>query len=525
MANNDDHNPRRYPNRIEDNPFIAFRRFTDSHVSSLLNTVFTLPATLVTLNNAHHARGQCLFGKADAQDCQKLGQLEQKVAYTRSIGVELYQKGDLETVIKKGEELLKLDQEANQLRKKIVEDARRGETDKSRDNGQTELVERVAREKGQQWGWSWSWGFPASFHEEERAKLTEDRQIYRGNWSHCQRPSREQMEEERQRRKAKWESFKKQLNEELPRAEQGESQKVSWRIPIPPPADAPTQANPNSERQTNLFDELGHMIMDEVTRLMLPSSFSSHQEEYSPRALENNQDLKKAGVPWRDAFEDLVRSVRGAPLIPSEKLGSSEDMSYDRWTRRFWDREHGQRERKDTAQYPKPVPWEGEETSEEPSYEYAHDHEDQHDEPPSPKVAHFEFPATTTATVPLANSVATPATELEAYERLLRPTGPTTEPKSAVRTSLLSTLTTTERTVAPDGTTTTKVVLKKRFADGREESSETVHTQRGQETDSSQDPWKALKEPQFPSPTDRESASQELAKKDAEKKKGWFWSG
>ena len=41
---------------------------------------------------------------------------------------------------------------------------------------------------------------------------------------------------------------------------------------------------------------------------------------------------------------------------------------------------------------------------------------------------------------------------------------------------ILAQLTTTETTRLPDGTVTTKVVLKQRFADGREEERETVHT-------------------------------------------------
>lgn len=42
--------------------------------------------------------------------------------------------------------------------------------------------------------------------------------------------------------------------------------------------------------------------------------------------------------------------------------------------------------------------------------------------------------------------------------------------------AILSTLTTTERTTLPDSPVTTKTVLKKRFADMREERIETVHT-------------------------------------------------
>lgn len=72
------------------------------------------------------------------------------------------------------------------------------------------------------------------------------------------------------------------------------------------------------------------------------------------------------------------------------------------------------------------------------------------------------------------------------------------------RPDVLSALTTTQTTRLPDGTVTTKVVLKKRFADGREESSESVHTH-------------------------HESVQAEMSKKETEKAesakgKGWFWT-
>ncbi|MCJ1475870.1 hypothetical protein MMC13_004534 [Lambiella insularis] len=103
------------------------------------------------------------------------------------------------------------------------------------------------------------------------------------------------------------------------------------------------------------------------------------------------------------------------------------------------------------------------------------------------------------------------------------------EPKLAVGTTLskesrplgiISTLTTTERVALPDGTVHTKVVLKKRFADGREESSETLHTTQG---------GFQAQEPSFtnsPAPsTDAKPESERLCKgKNKAEKKGWFWS-
>ncbi|KAK4621733.1 hypothetical protein CLAFUW4_07425 [Fulvia fulva] len=67
---------------------------------------------------------------------------------------------------------------------------------------------------------------------------------------------------------------------------------------------------------------------------------------------------------------------------------------------------------------------------------------------------------------------------------------------------VLSALTTTQTTRMPDGTVTTKVVLKRRFADGREETEESLHTSK--ESNSEQQE----KQPEAERP----------------KQKGWFWS-
>lgn len=490
MAPNNDDDARRNRPDAEDNPFVAFRRFADSQVSSLLNTVFTLPVTLATLNNAHHAREQCLFGQADSTQCEKLRQLEDDVAKIRAEGRELYQVGDMQSVLKKGEELMKLDRQADELRKNIVEDARRRDTGDTDPRARTELVERVGKEKGQHWGWSWSWGFPASFDEEERARSNEPRRscrsMRRRQQQRLEEDFRESTDDEWQHFNARWDDIKKKMNEELPRVENRKSKESMWYTDNPP----------------RLFDELGN-IVQQFDRFLLPRS-ASDEESYSPRALEDDEKLRKAGVPWRDAYEDLVRSQRGE---------QDRQLDWNECTGRNWNPNMPlTMSRKPRGEYPKKVvAWEGEETSDEPSYEYAHDHEDQHDDPPTPKVGQGKF------------TEGMPATEVEAYERLLGPVS-SPEPTDDARPSILSTLTTTERSVAADGTTTTKVMLKKRFADGREESSETVHTQRGQESDTSQDPWKALQE-QFSSPSKRSTSSQEMAKKkDTENKKGWFWS-
>ena len=82
--------------------------------------------------------------------------------------------------------------------------------------------------------------------------------------------------------------------------------------------------------------------------------------------------------------------------------------------------------------------------------------------------------------------------------------------------SIISTLTTTERITLPDGSVHTKMVLKKRFADGREESSETTHTTKDQPPPLQQ---KLIGKSEA-SKTDKKDE----ADKSAQKKKGWFWS-
>ena len=80
---------------------------------------------------------------------------------------------------------------------------------------------------------------------------------------------------------------------------------------------------------------------------------------------------------------------------------------------------------------------------------------------------------------------------------------------------IMSTLTTTETVSLPDGRVTTKTVLRKRFADGREESKETVHT-----TQSEQE-QKGFNERNGEVTLSDVDGTR---RKDEGKKGGWFWS-
>ncbi|MCJ1441081.1 MAG: hypothetical protein MMC23_001567 [Stictis urceolatum] len=112
------------------------------------------------------------------------------------------------------------------------------------------------------------------------------------------------------------------------------------------------------------------------------------------------------------------------------------------------------------------------------------------------------------------------STELDMYEQFLgerlkkemKPTEPRGASDERKGLGIISTLTATERVVLPDGSTNTKVVLKKKFADGREESSETVHSTKGQQDSKSiSDTTQAFTDTH----KDKESSTE---------KKGWFWN-
>ncbi|KAF2465169.1 uncharacterized protein BDR25DRAFT_306811 [Lindgomyces ingoldianus] len=516
MVSNDSDDSRRNTDGAESNPFIAWRHHIDARVSSLRDSVFTLRTQLAHQIPLHQMEKQ-----------NKLKSLEQEMARVVAEGRESFWAGDMQAALEKRAELLKLSREADTLWKDLAKADTRKDSDSgysSPDDSHTTVVERVANAKGQQWGWSWNWSYPRPFNADDQSP-SED---------HNDKHTRRHMCRWRHRRadqdisnqghdddwdahfNAKWDNIKRRMNEEVPCDEDGAPRvwKKQWSWSWPPrPSDAPEERTSDNRPQT-LFDELSNAIMDEVTRLMLPRPHVYPTPSYSPRALEENAELTKAGLQWRDAFEDLVRAERGAPLIPAERLGQSNHVPYNQWVRRFWQPDFASSEPawEPRRGYPKRVPWEGEETSEEPSYEYGHDHEDQHDDPPTPKPSRGKF------------TEGEPPTELEAYERLLGPAPTQSETANAARPSILSTLTTTERTVSPDGSVTTKVVLKKRFQDGREESSETVHTQRGQDTEPQvQDQWKAMQEAQFPGSPKRSEIEQEMSKSKGSKS-GWFWS-
>ncbi|KAJ4377481.1 hypothetical protein N0V83_000306 [Neocucurbitaria cava] len=530
MANNDRDNPRRDPNRPEDNPFIAFRRFADSQVSSLLNSVFTLPATIANYNNAHQAREQCLFGKADKRQCDKLHEIESEITDLRHEGRERFRSGDMQAVLKNSEQMMRLDQRADDLRRNIVDQAEGRNRGNIERHNEKALVERVANEKGQEWGWSWDWGFPRPFdHEGKAPQMTAEDQ--------AAQQAREYELMLQLQSEVKKLVFENMYDEDDAHAELSER---AWQ-----------EEGVRNQEQLSGSDERKPRVWSWSRSWQWPPPADSSQSEdtaYSPRVLDQDPEMKSAGVQWEKAYEDLLRAERNER---PHCMRSEEPVQHHRRCRRGPFRHADEERSRDvfTQNQSKWASQEAMEGNDEPSYEYAHDHEDQHDDPPTPKVDRGGgFSAFHKAEEDEGTSVQEkyetqkfldppgktvqgqfvqqePPTELDAYEQLL---GAKQHPFSSssarannetANPSILSTLTTTERTVSPDGLVTTKVVLKKRFADGREESSETVHTQSGQESNARPfEPWKPAQDAQA------SSIEKDSSKKEGGKRSGWFWS-
>ena len=272
---------------------------------------------------------------------------------------------------------------------------------------------------------------------------------------------------------------------------------------------------------------------------------------YSPARLEQSQALRERGIKWTEAFEDLLAVQSGQDI--STGASSRPGTSTSDWLRDMIGiamREKGKdlqdlmreqrREMQERLQASRST---SETTKRQPGFldrfansrqpendvdEYEDDDGDENGEFDEDDVDDDEEEIT----------------ELDLYNRFLGFGNTATEPdtigsllsQSASRSfahlqhdststetennkpSILSTLTTTERTTLQDGTVHTKVVLKKKFADGREESTETVHTQNAV-------PQGSVQTQQMAKSGERGDSNNESKQEGKEKKsRGWFWS-
>lgn len=209
---------------------------------------------------------------------------------------------------------------------------------------------------------------------------------------------------------------------------------------------------------------------------------------YSPLWLEHQEPFCTQGNKWRNAFEDLMALQSGKSML--EKDACREYENGASWMTSMLERGFfGNRWQKIDGQR---------HTSEQP------------------------LAAATTATRLPHDTEENEVTELDLYERFLGTQYPSPLSSSAPENDsqgLISTLTSMERNKLPDGSIHTKVVLKKLFSDGREESTETLHTAYDSQQPTPKDvmPGSTAVNGAIP-----QSESNPEVKES--KRKGWFWS-
>ena len=252
---------------------------------------------------------------------------------------------------------------------------------------------------------------------------------------------------------------------------------------------------------------------------------------YSPIQLEHHQALRNEGIHWREAFEDLLAVQNGEEL--SFACEHDELMSGAEWVRQMiaWNMRNNdlnnqihrtsealRRNPQILARFAAEQRSEDDVTEQE-EYQVHEDDVDDDDDDDDEQLTELDLYTDclgrNNASANEDYSKSHSQSLVRSFAHLQQDTTPINEPGS--KPSILSTLTTTERTTLGDGTVHTKVVLKKRFSDGREESTETEHTQNPVPKPRYQPPTK------YDKSQDGSQDSSEIVGS-AKKSSGWFWS-
>ncbi|KAF2455500.1 hypothetical protein BDY21DRAFT_349512 [Lineolata rhizophorae] len=287
-------------------------------------------------------------------------------------------------------------------------------------------------------------------------------------------------------------------------------------------------------------------FLDISSRFPISSRVYLSRSLYSPLWLEQHPVYGAQGARWRAAFEDLVKEEGGEVARPSTQNGEVE--SPHDWLMRVGKKPVGS-DGDILGSYLTGIFNDLRDKYFDPTLPSIFDRASQEDRSQVPHAHHNED------TDPDTSADEYPDTELDMYERLLdlqtsasadstvASTSKTTsssysyssETTSAEgKPSILSELTTTTRELQPDGSMKTTTVLRKRFADGREENSETVHTtpaQNRKQIEAAALPpvedrsvQTQAVEPQRPTDGSEGNKSQQK-KNNGNRGGGWFWSG
>ncbi|KAI4279189.1 MAG: hypothetical protein LQ337_000424 [Flavoplaca oasis] len=220
------------------------------------------------------------------------------------------------------------------------------------------------------------------------------------------------------------------------------------------------------------------------------------EDPYSPLQLEDRHPFCEHGAKWRRAFADLLAVHHGVDA-PCEH--QHEEMSKDNWMLALPFYLASQQNRH------------GDSVTKEPE-------NDAEDDGPTELDLYRHFLGARSPRIPSSSTTQPSSIDTEDHNTSGQP-------------NVISTMTTTQRTTRPDGSVYTQMVLKKRFSDGREESTETEHTThgaKGSDTESvKQSPRPRSDCTAKPAPalgydgTVKQAIGRRLEEK---KKNGWFWS-
>jgi len=452
------------PNGDRDDPFTAFRKAADESFNSLFSSLIGLPSAIYKQGN-DHGKEWARLSRNDREGSSSNS--EDDAGSSQSHGGCPY--------LKNGGPRWE-----------------QAQAQKSNDNDDDKVGELVARltaemEKGQRKAWemynTWSQQIepgarPVGFGEEvEPAEdKAEERNCRRGGHWWRRRCRRQENENG-----TKGYPTTATVDEQTTAQNQSPSELES-NLSKPRPND---EAFP----QMHPFEAVMRSVFGDESRWQRGFDFDSLEDGaashldfllnswYSPLRLDNMQDLDQQ---WKARYEDLLRAQAGKELLTEEEIrGLNSDFHYVRRMMQLLNEARSQRGNMSAVA----------------------------DDPDGRM------------------------TEEDVYERFLGDAARTlpsaitgqVEGQDFMKPDVLSSLTTTQRHVAADGTVTTKTVLKRHFADGREETEEKIET--------SQDPtWRSrrqLSDSPFKSQdSPRKSAVvEELKKNDrSQSGKGWFWS-
>ena len=255
------------------------------------------------------------------------------------------------------------------------------------------------------------------------------------------------------------------------------------------------------------------------------------QSPYSPLRLKTQHLSRNHGMQWREAFEDLLTVQNGKTILP-RRLDDSAASDLDWLTgmirMAMLNREHmmpSQIIYKPSAALSENVTFFRRFSNTSQPKSNAHCVQDKNEDKLGDEEDSDEDYLTEldpydmfldSQQSPAAGTVGMTAGSIKHPHR-----GSSANLNDNKKPDVLSTLTTTERTALQDGTIHTKVVLKKRFSDGREQSSETVHTQHGQAKQMTQSTPKVIDGKA--TVNGEEIGAKKSGKETNNKKGGWFW--